>query len=184
MSQYQRKRQGLNNAFTNILLINACSASLGSGLLPMRSSIMHTHAHTRTHSLNKSWRDSTHTSQRVHVIPHAICNWHITSFWRLNYVSIFISVHPSIHLDLFLIAHIHQTINYRTFQLEGLITSHVPTAIWQFLWHLLSSGTNWLITCDGDPFKNTVILRETTLTTQKSCLFYFILLLILDKKVK
>ncbi len=154
MSQYQRKRQGLNNAFTNILLINACSASLGSGLLPMRSSIMHTLAHTRTASTNPEETPHTHTSQRVHIIPHIICNWHITSFC-LNYVSILLSVHPSIHPPSFIFYSACTSddqlqnfsvggLNYFSCSQSHLAGPLAPSLIWR---KLIDTQ------CDGNPLK-------------------------------
>lgn len=150
MSQYQRKRQGLNNAFTNILLINACSASLGSGLLPMRSSIMHTHAQpqqilkrllTHTHVTAVS-RNSTHHLQ-------------LTYYLILSELCIYPFICPSIHPPRF-ISYSARTSDdqLQNFSVGGLnyfscSHSHLagPLAP-SLIWHKLIDTQ-----CDGNPLK-------------------------------
>ncbi len=122
MSQYQRKRQGLNNAFTNILLINACSASLGSGLLPMRSSIMHTHAHTRSASTNPE--EAPHTHTHTHVAAGSRNSTHhlqLTYYFILSELCIYLFICPSIHPPRFISYSTHTSDNQlQNFSVGGL----------------------------------------------------------------
>lgn len=151
MSRYQRKRQGLNNAFTNILLINACSASLGSGLLPMRSSIMRTHMHTHAQSQQILKRLHTHVAAGSRNSTHHL---QLTHYFILKIeLCIYLFICPSIHPPRFISCSTHtsddQLQNFSVGGLNYFSCSHSHLAgplAPSLIWHKLIDTQ-----CDGDP---------------------------------